>query len=188
MEETQSKAEQKNTLSAYELKQIALNANNEKREKNIKRICYGQTYAIKHIINGHKEKMLESANKGETYTLLYTFGWVDDPSETHDSNGNKTLFEGNVRLRDLILFNKGRPFLKELNEQFNIDGENKYHCYIRKLVEKDGTSSWNIYVSWADSIRKDNTQNGHGRGHGRGRGHSGDSRRKYQQNNRNENL
>lgn len=195
MEETQLRTD---ALSADDLKQIALNAKKENREKNIERIRSGQTDAIKHIINGYQEKMLKSANNGETYTLLYTFGWVDDPTQSHDSNGNKTLFEGNVRIRDLILFNKGRHFLKELTEQFNIDGENKYHCYIRKILEKDGTSSWNIYVSWANNLRKDNSGGrGYGRGGGRGRGRDyernnrsedNSGRNRYQQNDRNVNL
>jgi hypothetical protein len=172
------------SLSADKLNEISLNATKERREKNIERIRIGREDAINHITQGCEGQMLESANKGLTKTYIYSFKWTEDPKDTHDVNGNKTVFEGNVRLLDLI--NKGiHDFLKDLNSYFNKESENKYYCGVNRFREKDGTTSWNIYVSWGTKENKfnydqrDNYQNPRHNTRGRG-GRGGGYRRDYE--------
>lgn len=138
-----------NQPSYDELKNITSQVREEKRQKHLERIKIGKEDAIKHITEGCFDKMTNAANNGLDKTDIYSFTWVKDPNETHDENGNKTIFEGHVRLLDLIT-KSNRDFINSLNNFFNKDGETKYHCgfYKKKDIES-GIFSWNIFVSWS---------------------------------------
>jgi hypothetical protein len=108
--------------------------------------------AIKHITQDSYEKMKSSALKGFDNTNIYTYKWVSENDSEFDSNGNKTLFEGNIRLTDLV--NKYN-FINALDKHFNNDGNNNFHCSIFKLKDnkdnKDKDNNeviWIINVSW----------------------------------------
>ena len=132
-----------------ELKNITLQVREEKRQKHLERIKIGRDDAIKHITEGCFEKMKNAANNACDKTDIYSFTWVKDPDKTHDENGNKTIFEGHVRLLDLIT-KSNRDFINSLNIFFNKDGETKYHCgFYKKQDIETGIYSWNIFVSWS---------------------------------------
>jgi hypothetical protein len=134
-----------------ELNKITEKAREEKRKNFLDRIEKGRTDAIKHITEGCIEKMKDSASKGYGKTILYSFQWVKERDDKVDANGNKVIFEGNVRLLDLI--NKGKnEFLNDLNKFFNKDGNDKYHCFIKKNNKDEETNlcTWTIYVSWSN--------------------------------------
>jgi hypothetical protein len=166
-----------------ELKNITLQVREEKRQKHLERIKIGRDEAIKHITEGCFDKMTNAANNGLDKTDIYSFTWVKDPNETHDENGNKTIFEGHVRLLDLIT-KSNRDFISSLNNFFNKEGETKYHCgFYKKKDNETGIYSWNIFVSWSlrkpkfhDSLNDgDENQEPVKRSHysGRGRGRDG---------------
>ena len=138
-----------NPLSVFsfeELQKLTHEKNEEKKIKFSDRIKIGRDDAINHITQGSYDKMKLSASKGYDTTIIYFFSWVSDPEAKVDNNGNKTVFEGNVRLSDLI--NKDRVnFIEDLNKYFNNDGENNFHCYVKKNNFK-GETVWTINVSW----------------------------------------
>lgn len=158
-----------------ELNTVTSQAREEKKKLHFERIKLGREDAIKHITEGCFEKMKDSANKGFDKTDFYSFSWVENPEDKCDKNGNKTVFEGNVRLLDLITKGK-HDFIKALNMFFNTEGESKYHCgFYKKRNQTTNLDVWNIFVSW--SIRSNrNPENSSGRGYrnqsfsGRGRG------------------
>jgi hypothetical protein len=140
-----------------ELNNIASQAREERKQKHYERIRTGRDDAIKHITEGAYSKMTEAAANGFHKVDIYSFCWVKDPAATCDENGNKTVFEGNVRLLDLITKSK-RDFISSLNSHFNKDEVDKYHCGIYKKKNDDsGLYSWNIFVSWAP--RKEHNSN-----------------------------
>lgn len=147
-------------ISFEELKQSTSQVREEKKKQHSERIKLGSEDAIKHITQGCSEKMKESASKGFDRVVIYTVKWVKNPDDTHDEDGNKAIFEGNVRLSDLLTKSKNE-FLSDLNIFFNGSGEQNYQCGVFK-----GTDSWNIYVSWDFN----NSRGGGGGGGGRGRG------------------
>ena len=161
-----------------ELKNITSQVREEKRQKHLERIKIGKDDAINHITQGCFDKMTNAANNGLDKTDIYSFTWVKDPNDLHDENGNKTIFEGRVRLLDLIT-KSGPDFIDSLNKFFNKDGETKYHCgFYKKKDDNSGIYSWCIFVSW--SPRKpshESFQNtgrgGRGRGERSGRGYGG---------------
>lgn len=164
-----------------------INATNKTREdkasKNIERFKIAREDAIKHITEGCYDKMVNSANKGFNKTDIYSFQWVEDPKCTVDSKGNKIVFEGNVRLLDMLI--KGREeFINDLNIFFNKDGKSKYHCgFYKKNIRTTNESMWNIYVSWEVKETQSRPQFEGGRGGRGGRGRGG---RGYTQNDTNE--
>lgn len=136
-------------LSFDELKNITLKVREEKKEKHIERIRLGKEDVIKHITEGCKQKMINAASNGLDRVDIYSFKWVKDPSQAYDEDGNKTVFDGNIRLLDLITKSKN-DFIQSLNTFFNKDGEMKYHTGVyKKRYNEDGAYSWNIFVSWA---------------------------------------
>jgi len=171
-----------------ELKNTTLQVREEKRQKHLERIKIGKDDAIKHITNGCFDKMKIAASNGLDKTDIYSFTWVKDPDNTHDENGNKTIFEGRVRLLDLIT-KSNRDFFNSLNIFFNKDGETKYYCGVYKNTDnKTGINSWNIFVSWAsrkprlsDSNNDENHYRKRSQYSGRGRGRGGRSNQ-YQKN------
>jgi len=136
-------------LSVFSFEELQKLTHEIKEEKKIKfsdRIKIGRDDAINHITQGCYDKMKISASKGYDTAIIYSFSWVSDPEAKVDNNGNKTVFEGNVRLSDLI--NKDREnFIESLNKYFNNDGENNFHCYVKKNNFK-GETVWTINVSW----------------------------------------
>jgi len=144
------------TSSVFSFEELKKLTNEKKDEKKIKfedRIKIGRDDAIKHITQGCYDKMKMSASKGYDTSIIYTFSWVSDPDAKVDNNGNKTVFEGNIRLLDLV--NKDRiNFIDSLNKYFNNDGEDKFHCYIKKNILK-GESVWYINVSWGEKIHNE---------------------------------
>ena len=171
-----------------ELKNITSQVREEKRQKHLERIKIGRDEAIKHITTGCFDKMTNAANNGFDKIDIYSFNWVKDPNETHDENGNKTIFEGHVRLLDLIT-KSNRDFISSLNNFFNKDGETKYHSgFYKKKDNETGIYSWNIFVSWSprklrfhESSNSDENHepvkrsqySGRGRGRDEGRGGRG---------------
>jgi len=132
-----------------ELNNIASQAREERKQKHLERIRTGRDDAIKHITEGAYSKMTEAAANGLHKVDIYSFQWVKDPEATCDENGNKTVFEGNVRLLDLITKSK-RDFIVSLQSHFNKDDVDKYHCGVYKKKNDDSALySWNIFVSWA---------------------------------------
>jgi hypothetical protein len=146
-----------NGFSFEELQKLTNEKKEEKKTKFFDRIKIGTDDAIKHITQDCYDKMKISASKGYDTTIIYTFSWVSDPDAIVDNNGNKTVFEGNIRLLDLV--NKDRiNFIEALNKYFNNDGEDKFHCYIKKNIFK-GESVWTINVSWGSKSRNLHTKN-----------------------------
>lgn len=136
-----------NKLSFEELTKITSQVRDEKKHKNNERIKKGLDDAVNHITTGSYEKMTESASKGYDRTLLYTAEWTKDKDAIHDEKGNKKMFEGNVRLFDLI--DKGHTeFKTALDNFFNKDGSSKYHCFFKKKYNDGSFHSYNIFVSW----------------------------------------
>lgn len=134
----------------------------EKINKNIERFKIAREDAKNHITEGCYEKMMNSANKGFNKTDIYSFLWESDPKAIVDSKGNKIIFEGNVRLLDILIKGKDE-FINDLNNFFNKDGETKYHCgFYKKNTTIPNESIWNIYVSWA--VRENKVQNDFERG------------------------
>jgi hypothetical protein len=136
-----------NKLSFEELTKITSQVRDEKKHKNNERIKKGLDDAVNHITTGSYEKMTESASKGYDRTLLYTAEWTKDKDAMHDEKGNKKMFEGNVRLFDLI--DKGHvEFKTALDNFFNKDGSSRYHCFFKKKYNDGSFNSYNIFVSW----------------------------------------
>lgn len=136
-----------NLLSFEELTKITSQVRDEKKHKNNERIKKGLDDAVNHITTGSYEKMTESASKGYDRTLLYTAEWTKDKDAIHDEKGNKKMFEGNVRLFDLI--DKGHvEFKTALDSFFNKDGSSRYHCFFKKKYNDGSFNSYNIFVSW----------------------------------------
>jgi len=136
-----------NLLSFEELTKITSQVRDEKKHKNNERIKKGLDDAVNHITTGSYEKMTESASKGYDRTLLYTAEWTKDKDAVHDEKGNKKMFEGNVRLFDLI--DKGHiEFKTALDNFFNKDGSSRYHCFFKKKYNDGSFNSYNIFVSW----------------------------------------
>lgn len=165
-------------LTFEQLNKITSEARKENYTKSVERISKGRTDAVKHITEGCVQKMIKASESGQDKAILYSFQWIEDPKEVFDANGVKTIFEGNVRLLDLM--NKGkREFIQELNTFFNKDDKSKYHCGFFKSKDNDtNIESWNIFVSWSqyDPHRTPNGEHdgvqygGRGNGSGRGRG------------------
>jgi len=140
---------EQHVIDINELNKITEKAREEKRKNFIERIEKGRIDAIKHITEGCIEKMKDSAIKGFDRTNLYSFQWVQNRDDKVDSNGNKVMFEGNVRLLDLITKGKDE-FLNDLNKFFNKDDDNKYHCGIfKKKNMNTNLDTWYIFVSWS---------------------------------------
>lgn len=140
-------------FSFEELKKLTCEKKEENKIKFSDRIKIGRDDAINHITQGCYDKMKLSASKGFDTTIIYSFSWVSDSEAKVDNNGNKTVFEGNIRLSDLI--NKDRiNFIEALNKYFNNDGENKFHCYVKKNNFK-GETVWTINVSWGERMQKE---------------------------------
>ena len=171
-----------------ELNRITEKAREEKRKNFLERIEKGRMDAIKHITEGCIEKMTDSANKGFDRTNLYSFQWVQKRDDKVDSNGNKVIFEGNVRLLDLITKGKDE-FLNDLNNFFNKDGNEKYHCGIfKKRNMETSLDTWYIFVSWSNKPYFDkNKSNKPYLAGGRGGSH-GYRTQPQTQNNRNSSL
>lgn len=132
-----------------ESKNITSQVREEKRKQFLEKIKIGKDDAIKHITNSYFDKITNAVNNDLDKTDIYSFTWVKDPDKTHDEYGNKTIFEGHVRLRDLIT-KSNRDFFNSLNTFFNKDGEKKYHCGFYKNKDNEtGNDIWNIFVSWA---------------------------------------
>ena len=152
-----------------------VNTFEDKRQKHFERIRIGLENAVNHITQGALEKVQQAETSGLKETDIYSFQWTLDPAQTHDDAGNQTIFEGHVRLLDLM-FKSKHNFLKSLNSVFNKDGETKYHCAYEKRRDKEsGKFGWYIYVSWAELSerpvsRPPPTRGGRGRSDGRGRG------------------
>ena len=145
-----------NVISFEELISITSKVREDKKNEYNEKIRIGREDAIKHITHNCYEKMTESARKGFDKAYLYSFQWTDNKNDICDKNGVKTLFEGNVRLLDLMT--KGKTeFINDLNKFFNKDNENKYHCGFFKDTD-NGNQIWNIYVSWSD-MKKNYTSN-----------------------------
>lgn len=140
-------------FSFEELKKLTCEKKEENKIKFSDRIKIGRDDAINHITQSCYDKMKLSASKGFDTTIIYSFSWVSDSEAKIDNNGNKTVFEGNIRLSDLI--NKDREnFIEALNKYFNNDGENKFHCYVKKNNFKEETV-WTINVSWGERMQKE---------------------------------
>lgn len=137
-----------NKVSFEELTKITSQVRDEKKHKNNERIKKGLEDAVNHVTTRSYEKMAESASKGYDRTLLYTAEWTKDKDAMHDEKGNKKMFEGNVRLFDLI--DKGHnEFKNALDNFFNKDGSSKYHCFFKKKYNDGSFHSYNIFVSWS---------------------------------------
>lgn len=146
-----------NHITFEELTSITTKVREDKNNKYFERVKNGRADAIKHITENCYEKMAESAKKGYDKAYLYSFQWTPDKNDICDKNGVKTLFEGNIRLLDLIT--KGKTeFINDLNKFFNKDNENKYHCGVF-YQNNNGSKIWNIYVSWSDINKNDTLSN-----------------------------
>ena len=129
-----------------QLRNITSQVREQKNQKNQERIQAGRDDAIKHITEGCFDKMTIAAGNGLDKIDIYSFFWVEDPNDVEDKYGNKTVFEGNIRLLDLITIGN-KEFISDLNKFFNTDGEEKYKCGVyKKLDNTSGIYSWNIYV------------------------------------------
>ena len=146
----------------------------DKRKKHFERIRIGLEDAVNHITQGALEKVQQAETNGLKETDIYSFQWTLDPEQTHDDAGSKTIFEGHVRLLDLM-FKSKHNFIKSLNSVFNKDTETKYHCAYEKRRDKEsGKFGWYIYVSWAELSEKQVSRPPpHRGGRGRGRGRDG---------------
>jgi hypothetical protein len=146
-----------NHITFEELTNITSKVREDKKNKYIERIKNGREDAIKHITQNCYEKMAESAKKGYDKAYLYSFQWTPEKDSIYDKNGVKTLFEGNIRLLDLLT--KGKTeFINDLNKFFNRDNEKKYHCGFFK--QKDNENEiWNIYVSWSSNLEEKEKNN-----------------------------
>jgi len=148
-----SQLQSSSVFSFEELKKLTHEKKEENKIKFSDRIKIGRDDAINHITQGCYDKMKLSASKGFDTSIIYSFSWVNDPEAKVDNNGNKTVFEGNIRLSDLI--NKDRiNFIEALNKYFNHDGEDKFHCYVKKNNFK-GETVWTINVSWGEKPQKE---------------------------------
>jgi len=139
--------EEVNELSILkDLKSITKNARETQKSELSNRIIIGREDAIEHITQNAVNLMKESAINGKDRAIIYTFNWVESPTDTHDKDGNQTMFKGNIRLLDLVT--KGKiDFLNDLNKYFNKFSENEeYHSGVYKTKD----NKWNIYVSWSD--------------------------------------
>lgn len=181
-----------------ELCNISLKVREEQNMKKSERIENAIKEAVQYITQDSATKMQEEALKGSEKADIYYFGWVEDPSETQDKDGNKTVFGENVRLLDMI--NKSYDtFIKELNSFFNSDDGNLFHCgIVTRINPTTNYKTWHVFVSWKpkDETRQTHSggrgrgrgrgyEPGHGRGQGRGRGRSSDG---YTKNNRTSSL
>lgn len=143
-----------NTITFEELTNLTSKVRDDKKGKYMEKFKIGREDAIKHITEGCYQKMQESAKKGFDKAFLYSFQWVEDKDSIVDKNGVKTIFEGNIRLLDLMTKGKDE-FIKDLNYFFNKGNEDKYHCGFFKN-NKDKEEIWNIYVSWGAVNKTEN--------------------------------
>jgi hypothetical protein len=135
-------------ISFNELKNLTQQVKDEKKIKLMERVNLARKDAIQHITNGCYNKMKEAASNGQNSVDIYSFEWVNDKNSQYDSNNNKIIFEGDIRLLDLLKKNN-KDFFRDLNAFFNKNDNEKFHCGFHK--ENIGNvSKWYIYVSWAD--------------------------------------
>ncbi len=125
-----------------ELISLTVESKENKNKLFNERLMKARSDAILHITENAYQKMKESATKGYSSSTLYSFSWVKDPNAKVDNNGVKTVFDGDIRLLDLIT-KDAENFFNELNYHFNRDNENKFHCGFNK-----NGNTWNIFVSW----------------------------------------
>ncbi len=128
----------------FNFEELITLTNESKANKNrlfTERLTRARNDAVLHITENAYDKMKESAKNGFSRATLYSFSWAKDPNSRVDENGVKIMFDGDIRLLDLI--NKDHnDFFNVLNAHFNKDTD-KFHCG----VSKNG-NIWNIYVSW----------------------------------------
>jgi hypothetical protein len=125
-----------------------------KNQQLVEKIKKARIEAINHITQNCFEKMNESASKGFDKTFIYSTHWVSDRNSELDSNGNKRIFN-DIVLIDIL--KKGyHDFIKDLNDFFNKDGDNKYSCgiYRKKKKTESDIEIWYIYVSWGKKPEK----------------------------------
>ena len=131
-----------------ELNKLSSQVREEKKQKYIEKINIAKNDAINHITEGCFEKMTNAASNGFNKVDIYSFTWIEDPKELFDKYGNKTIFEGNIRLLDLIT-KSNKDFIDSLNNFFNKDGQSKYYCGVYKKKNNEDIYTWNVFVSWA---------------------------------------
>jgi len=137
-----------------DLIEITNKSREDKKSEFYERIRIGKEHAIRVITEGAYEKMRASALKGYNSADLYSFGWSKNKEDTTDVDGNLTVFDGNIRLLDLI--KKNNSFLKELSDHFNKNPGDSFECHIRKQDTNNRDSKWIIYVSWCRTNDRQN--------------------------------
>lgn len=135
-------------FSFDELKNITLQVKEDKKQKLMERVNLARNDAINHITQGCYEKMKASAEKGQNSADIYSFEWVTDKDIPFDSNDNKIIFDGGIRLLDLLKKDH-KQFFDDLNKFFNKNENGRFHCGFRKEAIEN-KNKWFIYVSWAE--------------------------------------
>jgi hypothetical protein len=101
---------------------------------------------IDHITIDFEDKVKESKKRGDTRFTLYSFQWAEDANSTHDMNGNKIIFKGNIHLSNILKYSY-HSFIESLTKVLNKDKKDEYYCYHRQ--EFNGkVQTRNIYVSY----------------------------------------
>jgi hypothetical protein len=137
-------------LSFESLVSMTNEAKKSKNDSYAEKLNIAYEEAKNEIVKGSFEKMKNDASKGYDKSILYSFGWVEDPKAIIDENGNRIVFRGNIRILDMLY--KGRPeFMKLLNEHFNKGYDSpRFHCgFFKRTNDETKLDNWFIFVSWA---------------------------------------
>lgn len=135
-------------ISFEELKNLTSQVKEDKKSKLMERVQLARNDAVSHITQGCYDKMKQSAINGHNSAVIYSFEWTQDVDALTDLHGNKVVFEGGIRLLDLIK-KDNKQFFDDLNKFFNKNDNEKFHCGFRK-ENINNVNKWSIYVSWAD--------------------------------------
>lgn len=116
---------------------------NDARETNEERMSTACDEAFEYITATMKDKILESAKKGKTRTLIYEWEFLSNPDdETYSFNGIRIL----EILKQTQLINNLRDFVNAKSKH------DKFYLSWQRLnkEEKDAISKYAILVSWAE--------------------------------------
>ncbi len=106
--------------------------------------------AIAEIVKGANEKIKNDAEQGRSCSILYKFYLTNTKDEDVDKNGTRIRF-GNRKIHILRMITKPERilFFQKLSAYFNNEANSSnYYCSFFDNKESDGSTAYNIFVSW----------------------------------------
>ncbi len=136
-------------LSALEAINLTKKSKEDKEQSRTMRFVTAREEAIQEIIKDCDTKIRKAALNGEHFAELYSFEWVEDPSQKYDATGTKIIFSGDVRVRDILTKDRINLFndLEKILNKDNTSTDARFYCYDRS-PNKQHNRKWSIYVAW----------------------------------------